>query len=483
MMGIVVLAVSSCSKDTVKETHKGTPIDFRANVESMTKGTEATTYNLEGFSVTSISGIPEEGVNIAEQVPEFFFKDVPFTRIGDYFYSYPTYYWPEDDRLMWFLAYAPSKEEMGCDVKWGLTKQGSTNYELSWVYKGIRPATNIADQFDLVMGATFTNKSLSEQNGGTSITMQHVLSQIEIRAKSNNSSYKYQICGVRIANPVASCDYSAWNGQWTMHDEKAVYEDIYDTPVLLTTWAQSVINPESGNAILLPQALTAWSPETDPTNEAKGAYLSVKLRITDENDQVVFPTDGREYGWAAVPIGDRWDKGDKYIYTLDFTNGAGYIDPLEPNNPGKSVLGDKIFVTSTLGAWEDKSSVEAKNSDLIGHWVGLKGNYIDSDDQIEHKYETAEEVEDWLGEFYDFIVPDDHTIKIKNAKGEYNTPTTFNVENNYVLMDCFRDGNGYQLKPYIQHIDENSAIIVNTFVYSSYTRVQTIYYKKSPLDE
>jgi hypothetical protein len=50
-------------------------------------------------------------------------------------------------------------------------------------------------------------------------------------------------------------------------------------------------------------------------------------------------------------------------------------------------------------------------------------------------------------------------------------------------MDCFRDGNGYQLKPYIQHIDENSAIIVNTFVYSSYTRVQTIYYKKSPLDE
>ena len=78
MMGLAILAVSSCSKDIVKETHKGTPIDFRANVESMTKGTEATTYNLEGFSVTAVSGIPEEGVNIAEQVPEFFFKDVPF---------------------------------------------------------------------------------------------------------------------------------------------------------------------------------------------------------------------------------------------------------------------------------------------------------------------------------------------------------------------------------------------------------------------
>ena len=91
-------------------------------------------------------------------------------------------------------------------------------------------------------------------------------------------------------------------------------------------------------------------------------------------------------------------------------------------------------------------------------------------------------MENWLGEFYDFVVPDDHTIKIKNAAGEYNTPTTFNVVNNEVLMDCFRVGDTYQLKPYIQYIDETSAIIVNTYVYTNYTRVQTIYYKKNPLE-
>ena len=49
-------------------------------------------------------------------------------------------------------------------------------------------------------------------------------------------------------------------------------------------------------------------------------------------------------------------------------------------------------------------------------------------------------------------------------------------------MDCFRVGDTYQLKPYIQYIDETSAIIVNTFVYTNYTRVQTIYYKKNPLE-
>ena len=127
MMGLAILAVSSCSKDIVEKTDKRAPIDFRANVESMTKGSEATTYNLEEINVTSISGILEEGVHIMDQVPEFFFQDVQFSRIGDYYYSYPSYYWPEDDRLMWFFAYWPSKEKLGCEIEWGIIKTGSTS--------------------------------------------------------------------------------------------------------------------------------------------------------------------------------------------------------------------------------------------------------------------------------------------------------------------------------------------------------------------
>lgn len=355
MMGLAILAVSSCSKDIVEKTDKRAPIDFRANVESMTKGSEATTYNLEEINVTSISGILEEGVHIMDQVPEFFFQDVQFSRTGDYYYSYPSYYWPEDDRLMWFFAYWPSKEKLGCEIEWGIIKTGSTSYDVKWVYKGLKPASNIADQVDLVLGATFTNKSFSEQQG-TNITLGHVLSQIEIRAISMNSSYNFLISGVRIVNPIGSCDFSVWNNGWTLHSEKAVYEDLYDTPVLLSDESKTVINKVNGNAFLLPQTLTAWDPENDPTNEAKGTYISVKIRITNQNDEVVFPTDGREYGWAAVPVGERWEQGRRYIYTLNFTNGAGYIDPLEPINPGKAILGDQINVTKTLGTWVDKSS-------------------------------------------------------------------------------------------------------------------------------
>lgn len=486
VMGIAVMAFAACSKDTIKESRPGTPINFRTIVNNGTRAQEVTNYNLEYFYATALSGYTDGSVESAE---DFFFIDVPFTRIGDYFYSYPTYYWPEDNRIMAFVAHYPSMEELGATHKYYLERTyDEDNQEettLRWNIYNFEPAKDIKDQVDFVTGFTLGYKDFAITDG-VLMYLAHPLSQIAVKAFSNNSNYTYKVSGIRIAVTKSKADLifdslPCYFDFSYKSNEITVYEDTYDTPVTLESWSKNIMNYESGNAILLPQPLTAWDPENDPTNQQKGSYISVKLQITDKDGTQVFPATG-EYGWAAIPIGGNWEQNNRYNYTLDFTNGAGYIDPTEAVNPGKNVFGDKIILTSKLGAWEDKVTVEATNSDLIGHWIGLKGNYIDSDDQIEHKYETAEEVEDWLGEFYDFVVPDDHTIKIKNASGEYNTPTTFNVVNNEVLMDCFRVGDSYQLKPYIQYIDETSAIIVNTYVYSTYTRVQTIYYKKSPLE-
>lgn len=480
------MAFTSCTKDIVKETKPGSPIGFRAIVEKGTRAQETTNYNLEYFCATAVSGYADGTVDKAEDI---FFKNVQFTRIGDYFYSYPTYYWPEDNRIIAFIAHYPSMEELGATDRFYLERtydaDNQENTTLKWNIYDLAPATQIKDQIDFVSGFALGNKEFALTDGVT-MYLYHPLSQIDIRAYNANTNYTYKVRGIRIAVPKSKADLSfiamPCDFDFTYKtDEITVYEDTYDTPVTLSSWTQSIMNSSSGNAILLPQTLTAWDPENDPTNQAQGSYLSVKLQITDKNGEQVFPETG-EYGWAAIPIGGQWEQSNRYNYTLDFTGGAGYIDPTEAVNPGKNVLGDEIILTTKLAAWEDKVTVEATNSDLIGHWIGLKGNYIDSDDQIEHKYETAEEVENWLGEFYDFVVPDDHTIKIKNAAGEYNTPTTFNVVNNEVLMDCFRVGDTYQLKPYIQYIDETSAIIVNTYVYTNYTRVQTIYYKKNPLE-
>ena len=487
LMGIAALVFASCAKDTVKETRKETPIDFRVSVGNKTRATEIYSWNLDCFYVTAVSGPPDGSIETAD---DFFFLDVPFSRIGEYFYSFPTYYWPSDNRKIAFIGYAPSQEDMGADLNWRLDKTAETA-QLQFNILDFAPAQNIKDQVDLLTGSIVGYNEYSVANG-IDMYLGHSLSQIEIKACCSSSTYTYKAAGIRIANPKSKADIFSNSinlGESAEFDfvykdnATAVYEDSYDTPVTLQSYSQSLMNPESGNAILLPQTLTAWDPEGDPTNQANGVYFAVKLQVRDTNNEQVFPATEGEYGWAAVPVSGEWKLGEKYIYTLDFTNGAGYIDPTDPDNPGKNVLGEKIAITAKLSAWEDKSTVSTSSSEIIGHWVGLKSSYIDTDDNIERKFETEEEVRDWLGEFYDFVIIDEHTLKIKNANGEHNTPTSFDLVDNTFLIDCFRVGDEYVIKPYIEYIDDTSVTITFTEEFSSYERHQTIYYTKRPLDE
>ena len=53
-----------------------------------------------------------------------------------------------------------------------------------------------------------------------------------------------------------------------------------------------------------------------------------------------------------LPKNTKWDAGNKYIYTLDMTNGCGKVDPVKPNPEGSTEVkpgtddsqkGDNIF--------------------------------------------------------------------------------------------------------------------------------------------
>lgn len=112
------------------------------------------------------------------------------------------------------------------------------------------------------------------------------------------------------------------------------------------------------NAMLLPQQLVAWTSATDPTNNANGAYIALKIQITTKDGARVYPAKG-DYDWAAVAIGTNWEAGKKYVYTLDFSNGAGKVDPekkkpvdpTDPFNPGEDILGKPIKFTVTVTPW------------------------------------------------------------------------------------------------------------------------------------
>lgn len=67
---------------------------------------------------------------------------------------------------------------------------------------------------------------------------------------------------------------------------------------------------DDDNAMLIPQQLAAWTPDTDKANANKGAYLAVKVNITTKAGARVYPVASvGEYDWAAVAIGTNWEPG------------------------------------------------------------------------------------------------------------------------------------------------------------------------------
>ena len=60
-----------------------------------------------------------------------------------------------------------------------------------------------------------------------------------------------------------------------------------------------------------------------------------------------------EFGWAAVPVGVNWERGKKYIYTLDFSNGVGVQDPEDPK-PGTPIIGSGITFSVSVVNWDEQ---------------------------------------------------------------------------------------------------------------------------------
>ena len=488
--GLVFLAISACSHDVVTESQTGEPIAFQATVE--TKGTEINSSTLERFYAKSV--IYTESL----QNPDVFFEEAEFARIGDWFYSNPTYYWPQVSNVaLAFLFWSPSAEEMGMTV----TSAEELFIEGSGAqYKDVKPKLRISDQIDFLVSAALGNNEVGivgSSNGG--IQLQHAFSQIEIKAKNSDQNTIYKVAGVKLANLYGEADMKASLNLSTNKvessalnlREKTTYIDVFeDNPVIVQNYSSSIMNPEGGNAFVIPQTIERWDPDADPTNPAKGAYVSVKLQVI-QNGQVVFPSTGEGYGWRAIPIWtgsdfDTWEYANKYHYTLDFSTGSGYPDPAEPG--AGEIVNNGVSFSTGIGNWNDKSDSQATNEQIIGHWVGQKAHriyYYKDNEPEETTYDTPEDVKDFLNTFYDFVITDDTTIKIKDANGEYSIESAFFLEDNYFYLDAVKnpyDGE-YQFLPYIEDIGDDYVVIKIVYEWNDDREIQTIYFTKSKLPE
>lgn len=328
---LAAAAMTACSQDeTTDVVGNGHPIDFRTAMG--TRAAETTTGTLQKITVTAIDAENEN-----------YFTDVEFSKKGSYFISETPYYWPVDGSTLNFYAYSPAAADLGATVTISNASKKLTNYA---------PATDVSEQQDFIT-ATATG-SKSNEATGVALTFKHQLSQIEIKAKNTEDTYVYKVQGVRIAQPVSKATFDFGTGAWELGSDKATYEVTYKgSEKTLGSSAVSIMKTDGDNAMLIPQQLVAWDSGTDKSNTKKGAYLSVLINITKaDGEDPVYPAEAGQYGWAAVAIDTNWEAGKKYVYTLDFSNGAGKVDPEDPDHPGEDILGSPIKFSVEVDTWK-----------------------------------------------------------------------------------------------------------------------------------
>lgn len=351
LYAIAALSLASCAENEPVEINNGDAISFRTGIAS--RATETTNANLNSIYVTGFIG------------NETYFENLNFIKGSDNFFtSTPSYNWIGDNESISFVAYSPSMDALGADIT--IDKSGAAPVMSLESY--VTP-DSIADQVDFITANAVGTRKANEASG-LELTFDHRLAQIELRAKTDNKTYTYEITGMRIGRAETTGTYNFSTNTWTLDDwhDTAIYES-HCPSVKLGSTAVNIMGP-SGNAMLIPQSLTPWSPKNDPDNVARGAYISVLLRITTTDGGVQiypFPDDNRgvQYAWASIPLSGKWDAGKKYIYTLDFTDGAGNVDPDDPQ-PGTPVLGGPIKFTVNVNNWDDSELPTPYTPDLTG---------------------------------------------------------------------------------------------------------------------
>lgn len=367
MAAATAIALSSCSSEETKDVAKSSNITFRSTVGLNSRGTEATTDNLKNIWVSAWAG--DDEVFTKEQFAK--------KGGGQTFESVNGPWFWEKDKQYTFMAFATGKENMD-GVTPTITKNDITltNYT---------PNTTLADQLDLLV-AQGTGSKVNNQTTGANLDFDHILSQIQIKVKNTNANLKYIIKGVRITNVKGTGSYTfnpveADKHSWQNQGLPTQYILDQGANIKLDENNKDVTDLLVGNnsAMLIPQGITAWNGQvpTEPNATFKnvtGSYISLLINVQQKNGagwKQVYPfadAPNEKCAWAAVAIpAVTWANGNKYIYTLDLTKGAGKVDPVDPTEPGETltpgkdpdkgenILGGEIFFTVSVKKWNDQA--------------------------------------------------------------------------------------------------------------------------------
>ena len=285
----------------------------------------------------------------------------------------PTQFWPVN--ALNFVAIAPAAS---AEITGNSVAQDGTSKVLT-LTSAIALDTDVEDQDDIMFAASRTADvtdpapalgaygpvAKGDHDGDVPLNFQHALSQVVFKGKlpSNGTVTEVEIAEISLGNipSEGSLTFTSagafYGGAATITPtalSEAVFSldaddleaanwgvggtlDTYDNATAGTAFDLTVSNSASkptakpGNAwFMLPQALTAWTPESDAQKKAggmvaapaTGAYMKIRATLKKDGVTLLNNTDP-----VYIPIGDTWERGKKYIYTIEF-NGTGALTPI-----------------------------------------------------------------------------------------------------------------------------------------------------------
>ena len=384
MMAAAAIALSSCSSEETTDVAKSTAISFRPTVGFNSRGAELNGTNFNDMWVYAYDLKATEGTGNG-------FEGEKFTKQGstnDFLPDTPLF-WQAGSELR-FFAINPVKENWHGTLTIDKTSASFSNVAIP---------NNIEDQMDLVIGSVTAQANSHMDGNGVGLTLNHILSQINFKAVNTNKRLTYHIAAIRIVHAKNADSYTfnpanSQTGVWAGNPSGDVtYElDFKKNPIVLDgtkktdgTAADNYDRTEAflthagHGAMLVPQLLTPWNGAEVVENTAPfdgGSYIALLVNVRFTNGTWVYPkkANGNEdYGWIAIPLpknnaaNDKaeWKMGNKYIYTLNLSEGCGKVAPENPNpdggkvepdgatdpKPGANIFGKPIKFTVTLAPW------------------------------------------------------------------------------------------------------------------------------------
>ena len=349
LLPFAALAMASCSssEDSLVQPQPelNTELKIFPSVGASTRGTVETTASLSSFQVIASGKFAITATETNPNVTTTGIKTVNKSGSNWAFADNYKLYWGDATTAGKFTAYANSAVP-AADGK--LT--------------GVEVAAAVGDQKDLLVA--YNEGTKTDFVSGVPLHFRHAMSQIVVKASytydaslTNYGDRVIKVNGIKFFNlknsgtltlPTASTaageDYEpAWSG----HAGAEGFEVTLTSPVTLGSPATSIDLSEAANPLLLLPQTTAATTDLKAAT-VTGAYLAVSVDINNADGTNYYPTtDG--YAWVAVPVSIEWKGGSKYIYTLNFTNGAfGRIAPRTDDDgddkvtPGDKKVGDAL---------------------------------------------------------------------------------------------------------------------------------------------